>query len=268
MVSLNNSRISARAASAFSWFAQILSLVHRDYAVQFAGTALGLVWLFFQYAFQIAVYFLIFGFVMPAGLRAGGQANFDYLSFILGGMSFWLPVSDMLVRSCGILSDNSALIRRTGIGLSRFLWVPVFEGAIHYLLLTFFICLIGAWRGTLSIYAPIGIVFGLAAIFFLAGWAIIFARISVIVKDISPVVRLLLQIVFWATPIVYTAGSYAKIFALNPFYAIVSIHRGLLFGIPVEDFSCTNSLSIFLLASIPVFYLSSRRLKALVVDHL
>ena len=251
------------------------SLVRRDYAIQFAGTALGLSWLIIQYIFQIAIFFLIFGVILAGPVRGGGlmpSGETDYLSFLLGGMSLWLPVSDMLLHSCGILTDNRALIRRTDLGANRFIWIPIFQGMIHYSILILPVCVIGLVRGTLSVYFPFAIIVGLCTIFALSGWAFILARISVLLKDITPLMRLLFQLLFWFTPIIYMASKKTLwFFSLNPVYVVIEIHRNLLFELPgsmISEIPFLNGVFLFLIISLPAFYISSRRLGVIVSDHI
>ena len=257
------------------WLRLTLSLTRRDYAVQFAGTALGLVWLVVQYVFQIAVFYLIFGYILAGPIRGGGfmpTKETDYLSFLLGGMALWLPISDMLLRSCGILADNRALIRRTDLGANRFIWVPVFQAMFHYLILYVPVCLVGVTRGTLAASFPAALVPGMATIMLFSGWAFILARVSVILKDITPLMRLLLQIAFWCTPIVYAATARTvTYFAYNPIYVLVELHRNLLFQMPggmVERLPLFNGVVLLCIVSVPAFYLSSRRLGVIVSDHI
>ncbi len=256
-----------------SGFRLVLSLVRRDYAVQYAGTVLGVVWVIVQNLFQIGIYYLIFGIVLAdrrAGLMPmGGQ---DYLLYLLGGMTLWLPLAEMMVRSGGILSENRVLIRRTSVGADYFVWVPVVQAILHYALLAVPIALIGYGRGGLSPYFPIAWLAGLLLLLLAAGWGFILARISLLLKDVSPLAQLLLQVFFWATPIVYpvTDGTF-KFFIWNPFYVLVELHRGLLFEMPgtrLPDIPFWNGLTALVALSIPVYVIGSRRLKWIVADHI
>lgn len=284
----------------------ILSLVRRDYAVQFAGTALGIVWVLVQYLFQIGIFFLIFGVILPQapGLAEAGSGKLaaftagqaDYLSYLLGGMCLWLPLSEMLLRSCSILADNRGLIRRTGLGLRGFLWVPVFEGLLHYALVFLIVAGVGFARGALSPLFLTAFVWGALVILAFSGWAFIFARVSILLKDVSPLMRLVFQIAFWLTPIVYVVGlEWLRLFAWNPLTGILEAHRRLLFfgdatgaGPGFADFSPAVDAIVALFAafpggpfagiwtgvvclaalSLPAYLLSARRLNALVVDQL
>ena len=261
-----------------------LSLVRRDYAVQFAGTSLGILWVLIQYAFQIAVFFLIFGVILGDALSGSGTraevlaaGTTDYLSYLLGGMALWLPLSEMLLRSCSILADNRSLVRRTNLGMRGFLRVPVYEGIIHYALLFVIVAGVSLMRGGLAWTAPLAFVFGCLVILGLRGWAFIFARVSVILKDISPLLRLLFQVLFWLTPIVYTAdlaGRHAGWFRLNPLHGVLEGHRLLLYGSPADVTALAGNAAlwlapgIFAVLSAVVYRIAALRLESVAADQL
>ncbi len=244
----------------------ILSLVRRDYAIQYAGTALGLVWLLVRYSFQIGIFLFVFGLLFGDGMRA--TPGSDYLSFLLGGMTLWLPFSEMILRSAGILVDNRALIRRTSVGADAFLWIPVLQSFFQYMVLAL---LAGAGlfiRGTLPPTFPAALLFGLLVLLVFSGWGFLLARISVLLKDTTPLLGILLQVVFWSTPIAYAApSSWAGFFLWHPLAGVISVHRALFSGGPTLVESLSGSI-VFLLASVPIYFLSSRRLRSLVGDQL
>ena len=254
----------------------ILSLVRRDYAVQYAGTALGFTWVLVQYLFQILLFFLIFGVLlrqaMPGRLDAVSGGAGDYLSYLLGGMCLWLPLSEMFLRACGILSENRALVRRTAVGLGGFLWVPVVQALFHYALIVVPVLLVGVVRGSAGPSSPLAVLLGFGLIFCLSGWSIILARVSVLLRDLSPLLRLLLQILFWMTPIVYVAPDWMiPYFNWNPLFGLVALHRDLLFPAALSlevDSGALAGVAWFAGFSLIAYALSARRLNALVVDHL
>lgn len=244
----------------------ILSLVRRDYAIQYAGTALGLVWLLVRYSFQIGIFLFVFGLLFGDSMRVAPGS--DYLSFLLGGMTLWLPLSEMILRSAGILVDNRALIRRTSVGADAFLWIPVVQSLFQYIILSL---LAGAGllvRGSLSPMFPLALLFGLAVILVFSGWGFFLARVSVLLKDTTPLLGILLQVVFWSTPIAYAApASWARFFLWHPLAGMMAVHRALFSGGPME-FDVLLGGGVFLLVSLPVYFISSRRLRTIVGDQL
>ncbi len=248
----------------------IMRLVRRDYTLQFAGTTGGIVWLGIQYLFQIAVYYAIFGFVLSGDEGGRFSSGMDYLSFLLSGMVLWLPLSEMFLRSCVILHENRSLIRRTSTGMDLFIWIPVFRSLIHYIVLMPFVILILYSRGSLSPYFPLSILFAIFTMFIFAGWGFIFARVSVIMLDVSSAIRLLLQIVFWVTPIVYDIPDHLNwIMGWNPLFGMMEIHRFLLLNSYTDlPFEIINGFIFFAVLSTAAYYLSARRLNTVVVDNL
>lgn len=258
-----------------SWISLIFSLVKRDYAVQYAGTSLGIAWLIIQNLFQVGIFYLLFGFILGSAAverpaASGMGSGKGYLVYLLGGMSLWLPLSEMLIRSCGILSENRSLIRRTSIGISAFMWIPVFEAVLHYAIIFFPSCLIAYFSGELSGVFFLAFIWGVGVIILFSGWGFILARVSVLLKDISPLLRLVLQIVFWATPIVYLAPeNLLAYFQWNPFFFFIDLHRQFFVASESEGlFLHGRGLVLFLALSIPAYVVSGRRLSALISDHI
>ncbi len=250
------------------------SLVRRDYAVQYAGTALGFLWVVGQYAFQIGVYFAIFGWLLPAagGRGVTGPGSGDYLAYLLGGMGLWLPLSDGLLRCGSILADNRALIRRTDLGMFGFLWLPIAQALIHYVILFALIGAVLALRGNIAWTALAAPVWAALVLLALSGWGFILARASVLLRDLTPLLRLLFQLIFWLSPIVYAVNaSLVGWFAWNPLYGPLELHRALMVGAGLEralDPAAWKGAAALALLSLPAYVLSARRLKQVVEDHI
>lgn len=247
----------------------LLALVRRDYAVQFAGTSLGIAWLFIQYIFQIAVFYVIFGFLLGGGKVSLGPASGDYLVYLLTGMCLWMPLSDMLIRSGSILSENRALIRRTSVSADLFARVPFIQAVLHYLLLVLIVAPIAYARSALSPLFFLAIPVGLATLWFFSGWALIFARMSIILKDVSPILRLVLQVVFWCTPFVYTVPTkWLGLLGWNPLFGPLEWHRALFSATPLPDGGAAFGAAALMIGSIPLFALATYRLGTITADHL
>lgn len=241
----------------------LLALIRRDYAVQYAGMGLGLAWLFINYAMQIGVFYLVIG----RGLYADQD---DYAARLLSGMALWIPLSEMLMRSGSILSENRVLIRRTNTGRELFVWIPIVQALFHYLLLSIPLSLILSLSGgSLSLPSallslPGGLFGGWAALLIVSPWALILARLAVILRDLTPLLRPLLQILFWLTPIAYLPASWSH---MNPLTYLLALHGSLFAGLPVPE-SGALSFAIALLITLMAAVISSFRLNRIVEDHL
>ncbi|MDH5654605.1 MAG: ABC transporter permease [Spirochaetia bacterium] len=252
-----------------NFFKLVLVLVKRDYAMQYAGTLLGLLWLLIQYVFQIAVYYVLFGIVFSDG---GGRFIYqgDYFLYIMSGMMLWIPVSEMLLRSCSIIYDNKTLVKRTGMGMKLFIWIPVVQGLIYYFLLFGISFAAGFLRGGLHVISPLAVFYGAAVILFFSGWSFIFSKASLILKDFTPVMRLILQVLFWLTPIIYAVPEeYQRYLAWNPFYGIIELNRWM-FHPSYRDLTYVDFQGMFalILLSIVSFLISRIRLESVALDQI
>ncbi len=248
----------------------LVVLVRRDYTLQFAGTAAGVAWLVIQYLFQIGIFYVIFGLVLPDGNGRAAGGSYDYFSYLLSGMILWLPLSESMIRSCAILDDNRPLIKRTRLGMELFQWIPIMRGIVQYLVLYIPVVVIIYFRGELALSSPAALLFGIASMILLAGWNFILSRLSILLKDLTSVMRLATQLLFWATPVVYTIPErWVPIFRWNPIYAILRFHRFLLIrNEPPLSGGEWVGLLLFAFFSAAAYTISARRLNIVVADNL
>lgn len=274
---------------------RLLILVRRDYGVKFAGAGFGLIWAFVQYLFQVAIFYVVFGIFLSPGseierpglsqMRGSGVSTSmspgsypgDFLLYLVAGMMIWLPIQEMLLRSCDILSENRALVRRTRLGMSAFLKIPVLQAMIQYTIISIPTLLLLIFRGSISFTFFAGYLWGIGVIGFLSGWAFLFSKMSVMVRDLKPILAILLQIAFWTTPVVYVLPErMSGLIGIHPVYGAIEIQRRLIMGVPVMEIPTGGEpmipiwagFSVFVLLSSVLFFLSRFHMDEVVVDQL
>lgn len=241
----------------------LFTLVRRDYAVQFAGSLLGIFWAFLQSVFIILLYGVIFFFLDP------NQEVKTHILRILSGLLFWLPLQEMLIRSVSILSENRNLIKKSNIGSEIFLWIPFIQMLIHYFFLSIPVFALFIYLGHFTLLGMILSYFWI----FISGILLYFvsnylARVNILLKDLTPLIRLIAQILFWSLPILYTSNlSLKKINLINPFYSLLNFHKMIL-GFENLNLEILYYLLYPFLLSFLLFYLSRKKLSKLIWDHL
>ena len=243
----------------------IFALVKRDYAIQFAGSILGILWVLIQNLVMIAVYTVVFIFL---NLK-NSSTQPEYIPYIFSGLLFWLPINDFIIRGTSILTENRHLIKRSPLGSDFFLWVPYFQFLIHmfvtsipvFVLLYFFS---GLSRWFFLVY-PFILFFGL----YLQMLVHYLARANIILKDISPVIRLFSQFFFWTLPVLYYPVN-PLLYQLNwwnPLNYPLEIFRMILLNNYSPRFSPLPFV-IYIIVFFIIFQLSKNRFNDLVSDHL
>ncbi len=250
----------------FRKFRILLVLVRRDYALQYAGSALGLTWMFLQNLSLILVYTVVFYFL---GIRSQGADSTEYFSRVLSGLLFWIPLQEYLIRGTGILTDNRHLIKRSPLGPEIFLWIPFIQFLLHWAITSVPIFIFLIWLGKVG---PSGFILSFLCIvgtgFYLACLQNYLARINIILRDISPLVRLLTQFLFWSLPIVYESkGTLGKLNVYNPFFFPLELFRSAL----ISGYTSQAGFWEFIPFAglfLAVLYLSRTKLNQIVLDHL
>ncbi|WP_108976443.1 ABC transporter permease [Leptospira ryugenii] len=246
-------------------FGIIWALVRRDYALQYAGSFLGISWMLLQNLLLISIYATVF---LVLGIRHPNQ-TWDQSSYLLTGLVFWIPLQELLVRGTSILTDNRSLLKRSTLGLDLFLSIPLFQYLIHATITLVPVYALLYVSGQLN---PFGAFLGYLCIlltgFYLHLLLHYLSRLNILLKDISPLVRLISQIMFWGLPILYFPQGFLKeVNQMNPLNVPLDMFRACVIPNYVSQFHWISFLP-FLLTFILIYLLSKRKFQAVVLDHL
>jgi len=199
---------------------------------RYAGSALGVSWLVFFPAAQIAVYSVVFSQIMQARLPAVGDLPMGFTLYLCAGLLPWLAFTEIITRASGALLNEGSSITRLAVPEQVLFARDACIGLVIMMISTALLlglCLVagsgprGAWillPGILILFSVLGL--GLGA---LAGVLHVFSR------DVGPAVSILLQIWMWSTPIVYSVEilpEWARMLLVwNPAFPFVDALHGI-----------------------------------------
>lgn len=243
----------------------ILILVKRDYAIQFAGSILGILWALIQNLIMIGMYSVIF---LVLNIKSSADRA-DYIPYIFSGLLFWLPLVDFLIRGTGILTENRNLIKRSPLGIQMFLWVPFVQYLIHFFITSVPVFIILYYLSWLSPFFLLSYFIAALTGLYILLLLNYFSRLNIILKDISPLVRLMSQIIFWGLPILYFPSNnfLNTINDLNPLNYPLNIFRKTVLVDYTGNISALPFI-FFLLLFFIIYYFSKTKFNELVTDHL
>jgi ABC-2 type transport system permease protein len=244
-------------------------LIVRDLKVRYAGSFLGYLWTILDPLLMTGVYWFVFTQVFHRN-KPGEQ---PYIVFLILGLLGWQWFSATVTDTTKALVSDSQLVRSTNI--PREIWVLKTVGSkgVEYLfslpVLAFFMLLYGTPPSRYIVLFPFAIV--LEAVL-LTGIGLILSSVTVLVRDLQRIVRIVLRVMFYLSPIVYSLSSLApklrRIFALNPLTGIIESYRALAFPKEFAGWHVVGAsvvISFFLLgAGIVVF----NRLESLVLKEI
>ena len=202
-------------------------LVHRDLRLSYGGAAFGLLWAPATVLAQVVVLGFLFDRVVPLRID-------DYPAFLFSGLLIWHLVSSALNGSTGAFTDNRDLVRRPGFPDSILPLVTIGRAAAGYGLALPMLVLVLAVSGRLTptlAALPLVLVVTLAL---LAGPAYVVAALNVRHRDVDHLTRVVLGVVFYATPVFYPQerlpAGWTWLDDVSPLAAVVGMHRQVLYG--------------------------------------
>lgn len=206
-------------------------LTSRDLKVRYTTSALGYLWSVIDPLLMAGIYFFVFVLVFHRSVP--GQS--PYIVFLVSGLLPWTWFNGAISDSTRAFSSEGKLIRSTTI--PRTIWIGriVLAKGIEFLLsipvLVVFALLTGApvhWEAVLWIPA---IILQAALTF---GLGLIIAPLVVFFRDLERAVKLILRLLFYASPIIYGLNDLAKLHltfwgAFNPLSGIIGLYRSAFF---------------------------------------
>jgi ABC-2 type transport system permease protein len=206
-------------------------LTKRDLRVRYATSALGYLWSILDPLLMAGIYYFVFGFIF----HKGGVGEDPYIVFLLSAMLPWVWFNGSVSDSTRGYLREAKLIRSTTI--PRTIWVNriVLSKGIEYLaslpVLAIFIIIFGAKVSIDALWLyPLAIILQAALV---TGLGLIVAPLVVFFRDLERAVKLILRLLFYASPIIYSAtdvpGAIRGLTTFNPLSGIFSLYRAPIF---------------------------------------
>jgi lipopolysaccharide transport system permease protein len=194
---------------AFIWQHALADLRHR-----YAGSGMGAVWNILHPLSLIGIYAIIFGAFMGRTL-AEVPGSWGFTIYLCAGFFPWVAFTDCVNRGSYSLIGNAAYLKKLPVPEQVFIAQAAMGAAItlviSYLLFTVIALFLGAHPSRYWLLIPMPMLALLATGF---GIGMIVGTLNVFFTDVQQILGIVLQVLFWLTPIVYTATSIA---ARSPF---------------------------------------------------
>lgn len=209
----------------------IFQLTKRDFQSKYLASYLGLPWAFIQPMVSI----LVIWFVVSIGFKSGSVGmGVPYGPWLICGMIPWFFLSETIVSSAGSLMEYSYLIKKVYFRPSI---IPVIKILTALVIHLFFIVIIGIFSIVYGYYPSIYWLqlpyYLIASIILVLGICWFNSAVTVFVRDVGQLIGVIIQMVFWATPIMWhysmADGNLKYLVYYNPFFYIVNGYRGTFF---------------------------------------
>lgn len=247
-------------------------LVKRDLSVRYASSALGYFWSLLDPLLMSVIYWFVFTRIFQRGV-----GHEPYVIFLLVALLPWTWFQNAVGDSANALFHEARLVRSTS--LPREFWVlrVVLSKGVEFLLsIPVLALLVLIFHPHLNGYIWLFPVAIIMQVVLLTGIAMILAPLTVLLRDIDPLVKVGLRFLFYVSPIIYGVHDIMEMgaptwmkeaFLANPMTGILTAYRA---GFFVEEVNWRvigaagiSSLFILLIGQIVFMRLERQVLKEL-----
>ena len=220
--------------------ALIQSLVARELKARYRGSVLGFFWSFINPLLLLLVYSVVFAYIMPARFTGGAEPKpfadaYPYAVFLFCGLLPWTWFASSLNESAGVLISGGNLIKKVLFPAEVLPIVSALANMVHFSfglpILALFLVYYEApiTLGELLWFPAIVLV----QLILTAGLGLLVSALTVHFRDIRDILSNVLQLWFFATPIIYPwqhAPDLGKWFLnANPFTHLAISYQEVLF---------------------------------------
>jgi ABC-type polysaccharide/polyol phosphate export permease len=219
----------------------VRQLAWRAFASRHAGLYLGWLWTPISTAVQFALYMTVFSAILQIkveglGIDLARRPAVGFGVFLITGLVPFLAVNDVVMRAARLFRAHANLVQRVRMPPEVLVVGDALGTMMHHAISFSLVVVFCAWRGHLGLAGVPWIVLGLAAlVLWIVGASLSVSLVGAFLPDIAEMMGLVLQVVFYAAPIVYPltlvrADLVHTIIEMNPLTPLVGVLRTGLVG--------------------------------------
>lgn len=206
----------------------ILTLVKRDFQSRYKNSLLYTIWPFLHPVIQTFTLWFVFtyGFKNQSTIN-----NIPFILWLITGLVPWYFISEALSKGIISVKEHSYIIKNIHFYSELFPIIKILSCLLTHIffIITLIIMLYFYNSLRISLFIVNIIYFALCSIFLTLSINYFTSSIFVFFKDITEIIRILINFFFWTTPIIWNINilpQHMKIFfKLNPIYYIVNGYR-------------------------------------------
>ena len=209
-------------------------LLIRDLKEKFAGSHIGLIWALVQPLLIVILFTVVFSKIFKVRVHFG-DTEMPFFIYLFTGLFPWFAIQEGIMRGASSIVDKGFLIKKVLYPAELFpinavISAVVQHGIGFFLFLVWFFL---AYKGDIRVLHIIGLPLLISTqIMLTMGFAFLLAALTVYVRDIVQILGVVLQGVFFLTPIVFSMSSVPenlkRLILLNPFALLIEGYHSII----------------------------------------
>jgi len=211
----------------------LFHLTQSDIKVKYKNSALGLLWSMVAPLMQLAIFWLVFGFILKNGYP-------HFVVFLFAGLIAWNFFSGSLLTATGIIVDRSGIVKKVAfpreiLPLSS-VAAQIFYFSMQAVAMAVILIVLQQSPDWALMWLLVPAMAALLVV--AAAFSVLLSALNVKFRDMRHLMEVAMQLWFWLTPIVYPYEKLAMhlhqlhiwwIYLLNPMTPIVLTFQRVLY---------------------------------------
>jgi ABC-2 type transport system permease protein len=211
-----------------------VQLVRRELKVRYKDSSLGFLWTLIKPIMLLLIYYF------AIGLLLGARDSIPMFAiFVFAGLTIWGLYNDILTSATVSILTNAGLIKKVYVPRELFPIASVVSSIVNFgaqiLVLIAAMIIFGQFVFTTELFYAIPAI--LVVMLFSTSLALLFSAFNVYLRDVQYLVDVVVPMLFWASPIVYSFANVHKsiggslieqLYLLNPItVAVIAFQRAV-----------------------------------------
>ena len=250
----------------------IVSSIKTELYSKFVRSSLGGLWMILNPLSQV----LIFAFVLSSVLAAklpGITNQYAYAIYLMAGTLAWSLFAEIVNRCLTLFIDNGNILKKLVFPRIALPLIVTGSALVNNVLLFVAILAIFALLGHLPsmalIWLPVLMVINIALAL---GIGLGLGVLNVFIRDIGQIVPVLMQFLYWFTPIVYMGNvipeQYRQWLAFNPMIPIINGYQNILLYNKEPEWTGMDIIALLAISLLAISLMLFRKASPEMVDQL
>lgn len=201
-------------------------LSKNDFKAKYANSLLGAIWAFALPMITIMVLWYVF----EIGLRSQPVGDVPFMLFYIPAFIAWNFFSDAFSSACGCLREYSYVVKKMKFRVELLPIIKILSSFyVHIFFVAFAIIVFWAYGWNPSVYNLQVIYYLFCLIVLVLGLSLLFSALAAFSSDVNHIVSVILQVGFWAVPIIWAPETMPEkvqlVLKLNPVFYICNGYR-------------------------------------------
>lgn len=233
--------------------------VKKEIRGKYKGSVLGVLWSFLNPLLMVAVYAIVFPYLMRSTQE-------HYLIFLITGIIPWIFFTTVVTSGCNCVWINGGIIKKVYFPREILPLSVVLSALVNFLISCFIILVFVIFGGVgISIHLLWLPVIAIIQSMLSLGLLFILSAINVYVRDIEYIVQFIMNLLFYATPIVYDITmipeKFRWVFNLNPMAHLLAAYRAIFYSKTMPDLKSLGIIGIISFVVLIVGYKIFKKLE-------